>query len=97
MHFRSDMFTKTVRNLAYFTATLTVTLPNLMATAQAQSGPTANEPYTVSVFATAPAGLTNPDDITVADGDIFIGSKTSPSRMARKARAQLFSTAGPAT
>ena len=74
------MFTKTVRNLAYFTATLTVTLPNLMATAQAQSLPPANGPYKVSVFAKAPTGLTNPDDITVADGDIFIGyqNKSQP-------------------
>src|SRR6476660_541939 len=31
-------------------------------------GPTAMPPYTVSVFAAAPAGLSNPDSITTANG-----------------------------
>jgi hypothetical protein len=58
MQFRADNFTNTIRNLAYLSATLTVALPNLMATAQAQSGPTANGPYKVSVFAPPSPGLT---------------------------------------
>ena len=80
MHFRSAILSKAIRNLAYLTVTWTVAVPNLVATAQAQSGPIANGPYTVSVFASAPAGLTNPDDITVAEGDIFIGyqNKSQP-------------------
>jgi hypothetical protein len=36
------------------------------------SGPAAKEPYFVSVFATPPAGLTNPDSITTADGNIYV-------------------------
>jgi hypothetical protein len=41
--------------------------------AEAQSsGATANPPYTVSVFAHAPAGLSNPDSITTAHGKIFV-------------------------
>lgn len=41
--------------------------------AEAQSsGATANPPYTVSVFAPPPAGLTNPDSITTANGNIFV-------------------------
>jgi hypothetical protein len=43
----------------------------LCAEAQA-AGPTANPPYTVSVFAPPPAGLTNPDSITTANGNIFV-------------------------
>ena len=35
-------------------------------------GPTAMPPYTVSVFAAAPAGLTNPDSITTANGNIYV-------------------------
>ena len=38
-----------------------------------KAGPTAVIPgYTVTVFASAPAGLTNPDSITVFHGSIFI-------------------------
>ena len=41
--------------------------------AEAQSsGPVAKSPYTVSVFAPPPAGLTNPDSITTAKGKIFV-------------------------
>jgi hypothetical protein len=36
------------------------------------SGPTTKSPYTVSVFAPPPAGLTNPDSITTANGNIFV-------------------------
>src|ERR1700737_4754581 len=40
---------------------------------QAQaSGPVANPPYTVSVFAAPPSGLTNPDSITTANGNIYV-------------------------
>lgn len=41
--------------------------------AEAQSSvPTAKPPYTVSVFAPPPAGLTKPDSITHANGNIFV-------------------------
>ena len=36
------------------------------------SGPTAKPPYTVSVFAGPPVGLTNPDSITTANGNIYV-------------------------
>lgn len=53
--------------LAALGATFT-TLP-LATTATAA---TAVGPYTVSVFATAPPGLSNPDSITMADGSVFV-------------------------
>lgn len=41
--------------------------------AEAQSsGPSTKPPYTVSVFAPPPTGLTNPDSITTANGNIFV-------------------------
>jgi hypothetical protein len=40
--------------------------------AEAQSGPSAKAPYTVSVFASKPTGLTNPDSITTANGKIYV-------------------------
>ncbi len=77
MHFLASRFTKIIRNLAYLAVILRIVVPQLVVVARAQSGPLANGPYTVSVFASAPAGLTNPDDITVADGDVFIGYQNS--------------------
>jgi hypothetical protein len=44
----------------------------LSARAQVTSGPVAKPPYTVTVFAHAPQGLTNPDSITTAHGKIFV-------------------------
>jgi hypothetical protein len=44
----------------------------LPAHAQATSGPVATPPYTVTVFAAAPQGLTNPDSITTAHGKIYV-------------------------
>ena len=44
----------------------------LTARAQATSGPVAKPPYTVTVFAAAPQGLTNPDSITTANGKIYV-------------------------
>ena len=38
----------------------------------ATSGPVAKPPYTVTVFAHAPEGITNPDSITTAHGKIFV-------------------------
>jgi hypothetical protein len=35
--------------------------------------PTATPPYTLSTFATAPAGLSVPDSIAVLGGDVFVG------------------------
>ena len=40
--------------------------------AQSTSGPVAKPPYTVTVFAPPPEGLTNPDSITTANGKIFV-------------------------
>jgi hypothetical protein len=41
--------------------------------AEAQaSGPVAKSPYTVSAFPPPPAGLTNPDSITTANGNIYV-------------------------
>jgi hypothetical protein len=73
MFCRTNVFTNAKRNLAFLSAACAIALAILTATAQGQSGPTPNGPYTVTVFAPPPPGLTNPDDITVADGDIFIG------------------------
>jgi len=44
----------------------------LSAHAQATLGPVAKPPYTVTVFAHAPEGLTNPDSITTAHGKIYV-------------------------
>lgn len=41
--------------------------------AGAASAQTANAPYQLSVFATAPTGLSAPDSIAVLDGHVFIG------------------------
>jgi hypothetical protein len=38
----------------------------------AEAQPSANAPYTVSVFAPPPTGLTNPDSITTANGKIYV-------------------------
>jgi hypothetical protein len=48
--------------------------------AEASPGPTAMPPYTVSVFAAPPAGLSNPDSITTANGNIYVvfANATSP-------------------
>lgn len=64
------MFAKAKHGVALFCAALAVQLTT--AICQTSSGPTGNGPYTVSVFAPRPAGLTNPDSITEADGDIFV-------------------------
>jgi hypothetical protein len=44
----------------------------LSAHAQATLGPVAKPPYTVTVFAHAPEGLTNPDSITTANRKIYV-------------------------
>jgi hypothetical protein len=62
------MFAKSVHNLIFLGSTLIVAASSLTANAQ----PVANGPYTVSVFAPPPVGLTNPDSITEALGDIFV-------------------------
>jgi hypothetical protein len=50
-----------------------VGIAGLLGTASSATyGQTANAPYTVSVFAKAPAGLTNPDSITLVKGDVFV-------------------------
>ena len=54
-----------------FAIILAIVASALCAEAQS-SGPAAKSPYTVSVFAPPPAGLTNPDSITTANGDIFV-------------------------
>jgi hypothetical protein len=64
----ADKTIKRFQNLAIASFIVTSTL---CAEAQA-SEPTAKPPYTVSVFAGPPAGLTNPDSITSAQGNIYI-------------------------
>jgi len=44
----------------------------LSARAQLPSGPVAKPPYTVTVFAAPPQGLTNPDSITTANENIYV-------------------------
>jgi hypothetical protein len=66
------MFAEADHKLAFLSAMLAAAVSCQAANAQATSGPTANGPYTVSVFAPPPAGLTNPDSITEACGDIFV-------------------------
>ncbi len=59
---------KCYRNLAIAAIIVASTL-----CAEAQSsGPTAKPAYTVSVFAAPPPGLTNPDSITTANGNIYV-------------------------
>ena len=68
------MFAKPMHTLTFLGATLIFAVSDLTASAQAPSGPTANPPYEVSVFAPPPTALnlTNPDSITEAEGDIFV-------------------------
>jgi hypothetical protein len=49
-----------------------ILVSSLSALAQTTSGPVANSPYSVSVFAPPPQGLTNPDSITKAKGKIYV-------------------------
>jgi hypothetical protein len=44
----------------------------LSAQSQSTPGPVAKPPYTVTVFAAPPQGLTNPDSITTANGKIYV-------------------------
>ena len=60
--------TKSYQKLAI---ALVIVASALCAEAQA-AGPSANPPYTVSVFAGPPAELTNPDSITTANGKIYV-------------------------
>ena len=50
-------------------------------------GLTAMPPYTVSVFATPPAGLRNPDSITTANGNMIV-SISRPTRSSVRLRAR---------
>jgi hypothetical protein len=70
MHYLTTVCAKAKEGLALLSASLAVQMT--AAIGQTNSGPTANGPYTVSVFAPPPAGLTNPDSITEGLGDIFV-------------------------
>jgi hypothetical protein len=70
MHYLKTICAKAKRDLALLAASLVVQLTP--AIGQTNPGPTANGPYTVSVFAPPPSGFTNPDSITEAKGDIFV-------------------------
>lgn len=70
MHYYAMMPARAGRAMAVLSAALAVQLT--VAVAQTNSGPTATGPYTVSVFAPPPPGLTNPDSITVGIGKIFV-------------------------
>jgi hypothetical protein len=52
----------------------------LSARAQVPTGPVAKGPYTVTVFAPPPQGLTNPDSITTVNENIYVvyANKTQP-------------------
>jgi hypothetical protein len=63
------MFTKGYKKLAIASV---IVAAAASAHAQASSGPVAKSPYTVTVFAAAPQGLTNPDSITTANGNIYV-------------------------
>jgi hypothetical protein len=54
-----------------FSIASTILASTLCAEAQS-SGASANPPYTVTVFAAPPAGLSNPDSITTARGKIYV-------------------------
>ena len=54
------------------TIAMAIVASALCAEAQSSGPPTAISPYTVSVFAPPPDGLTNPDSITTAHGKIFV-------------------------
>jgi hypothetical protein len=70
MHYLTTVCAKAKEGLALLSASLAVQMT--AAIGQTNSGPTANGPYKVSVFAPPPAGLTNPDSITEGLGDIFV-------------------------
>jgi len=63
------MFTEGCKKLAIASV---IVAAAASAHAQASSGPVAKSPYTVTVFAAAPQGLTNPDSITTANGNIYV-------------------------
>ena len=53
-------------------AIASVIVTSALCTEAYSAGPVAKPPYTVSVFAGPPAGLTNPDSITTANGNIYV-------------------------
>jgi hypothetical protein len=63
------MFTNGCQRLAIASV---IVAAAVSARAQASSGAVAKPPYTVTVFAAAPQGLTNPDSITTANGNIYV-------------------------
>ena len=53
-------------------AIASVIVTSALCTEAYSAGPVAKTPYTVSVFAGPPNGLTNPDSITTANGNIYV-------------------------
>ncbi|HEY0789864.1 MAG TPA: hypothetical protein VGD78_02260 [Chthoniobacterales bacterium] len=68
MKTRESRFLMPTHSILRLAAALLAPVTALTAGAQ----PTAKAPYTVTVFAAAPAGLTNPDSITEGGGSIFV-------------------------
>jgi hypothetical protein len=62
---------KTIKSCQKLAIASVIVASALCAEAQS-SGPVAKPAYTVSVFAAPPAGLTNPDSITTANGKIYV-------------------------
>jgi hypothetical protein len=62
---------KTIKGCQKLAIASVIVASALCAEAQS-SGPVAKPAYTVSVFAAPPAGLTNPDSITTANGKIYV-------------------------
>ena len=60
---------KGFKNLAFVS---TIFVSALSAHAQSSSTPVAKPPFSLTVFALPPQGLTNPDSITTANGKIYI-------------------------
>jgi hypothetical protein len=68
MKTRENRLPKSTPSLAWLSVAVALPLAALTSSAQ----PTAQAPYTVSVFAPPPAGLTNPDSIAEGNGSIFV-------------------------
>ena len=62
----------TVTRFLHKLALASIVVGSALCTEAQASGPVAQPPYTVSVFAAPPSGLTNPDSITTANGNIYV-------------------------
>jgi hypothetical protein len=71
----------TVTRFFHKLAVASIVAASALCTEAQASGPVAKPPYTVSVFAAPPSGLTNPDSITTANGNIYVvyANATNPN------------------